>query len=130
MLRQTTDATPARLTSDAAVASASNTINLPNFAAYSGTLTVIAKAAGSLAMAVWRVNLSAGRGNGASTTFLFEGAGTALVPTASNLTGSAWRLDIAADTTNGGIALTVTGAAATTIIHSARFASVEAVTAS
>jgi hypothetical protein len=70
------------------------------------------------------------RGNGAGTILLYEGAGTAILPTASSGTGSAWRLDVAADTTNGAIAVNVTGAAASTINHSARFANVEAVTAS
>ena len=130
ILRQTTDATPTRLTGNLAVADATNTINLPNFAAYSGLLIVVAKAAGSTAAATWRVNVSAVRGSGVATLVLYEGAGTALLPTASSGTGSAWRLDVAADTTNGGIAVTVTGAAATTSNHSARFTNVEATTAS
>lgn len=130
LLRQTTDATATRLTADNAAASTTNTINLPSFAAYSGVLTVVSKAAGSTAAATWRVNVSAVRGNGAGTTAVYEGAGAAIVPTASSGVGSAWRLDIAADTTNGGIAVTVTGAAGTTINHSARFANVEAATAS
>jgi len=129
-MRQTVDATATRLTANNAAAGTTNTINLPNFAAYSGTLTVVAKATGSTASATWRVNLSAVRGNGVGTTALYEGAGTALVPTASSGTGSAWRLDIAADTLNGGIAVSGTGAAATTINWSARFANVEATTAS
>lgn len=130
LCRQTTDATATRLTADNAVAGTTNQIILPNFAAYSGTLTVVAKAAGSTAAATWRVNISAVRGNGVATVALYEGAGTALAPTASSGTGSAWRLDVAADTTSGGIAVTVTGATATTINHSARFANVEATTAS
>jgi hypothetical protein len=130
LLRQTTDAAAARLTADGSAASASNTVNMPNFSAYAGILIVVAKATGSTAAASWRVNVSAVRGNGVATVALYEGAGSALAPTASSGTGSAWRLDIAADTTNGGIALTVTGAAATTINWSARFADVEAVTAS
>ena len=130
LLRQTTDATASRLTSDNAVPSASNTINLPNFSAYAGLLIVVAKATGGTAAASWRINVSAVRGNGAGTTAVYEGAGTAIAPTASSGAGSAWRLDIAADTTNGGIAVTGTGAAATTINWSARFANAEAVTAS
>ncbi|MBS7788943.1 hypothetical protein KTR66_02990 [Roseococcus sp. SDR] len=130
LFRQTTDATATRLTGDNAAPGAANQIVLPNFAAYSGTLTVIAKAAGSTAAATWRVNVSAVRGNGVATIVLYEGAGTALVPNASSGAGSAWRLDIAADTTNGAIGVTVTGAAATTITHTARFANVEATTAS
>ncbi|UPY36302.1 glycosyl hydrolase family 28-related protein [Sediminicoccus sp. KRV36] len=130
LLRQTTDATATRLTADGAAAGTANTINMPNFSVYAGTLTVVAKATGSTAAATWRVQVSAVRGNGVATVVIYEGTGTALAPTASNGAGSAWRLDIAADTTNGGIAVTVTGAAATTINHSARFANTEATTAS
>ncbi len=130
LLRQTTDATGTRLTSNGGVASSVNTINMPNFSTYAGTLTIAAKAAGSTAAATFRVEVSAVRGNSASTVVVYEGAGTGILPVASNGTGSAWRLDIAADTTNGGIAVTVTGAAATTINWSARFSNVEVVTAS
>ncbi|WPB84717.1 glycosyl hydrolase family 28-related protein [Sediminicoccus rosea] len=130
LCRQTTDATATRLTSDNAAQGATNQIILPNFSSYAGTLTVVAKATGSTAAATWRLNVSAVRGNGAATTTLYEGAGSAIAPTASSGTGSAWRLDVGADTANGGIAVTVTGAAATTINHSARFANVEATTAS
>ncbi len=130
LFRQTTDATATRLTSSGGVAGGANTINMPNFSTYAGTLTIAAKAAGSTAAATFRVSVSAVRGNGAGTVVVYEGAGTGILPAASNGTGSAWRLDIAADTTNGGIAVTVTGAAATTITWSARFSNVEAVTAS
>jgi hypothetical protein len=130
LLRQTTDAIATRLTSDNAAPSAVNQVGLPDFSSYSGVLTVTAKAAGSTAAAVWRLNVSAVRGSGAATVVVYEGAGTAIVPTASNGLGSAWRLDVAADTTNGGIGVTATGAAATTINWSARYANVEAVSAS
>ncbi len=130
LLRQTTDATATRLTADSAAAGTANSLNLPNFGAYAGILTVVGKATGSTAAATWRITVSAVRGNGAGTVAVFEGAGTAILPTASNGTGSSWRLDVAADTTNGGIAVTVTGSAATTINWSARFADIEAVTAS
>jgi hypothetical protein len=130
VFRQTTDATATRLTADDGVPSTTNTINMPNFATYAGELTVIGKAAGSTAAATWRIPISAVRGNGAATLVVYEGGGTAIAPSASSGTGSAWRLALAADTTNGGIAVTVTGAAATTINWSARFANVEAVTAS
>jgi len=127
---QTTAATPARITANTGAASTVNTINLPDFGAYAGVLTVVAKAQGSTASATWRVNVSAVRGNGVATTALYEGAGSAIVPTASSGLGSAWRLDIAADTTNGGIAVTGIGAAATTVTWSARYSNVEAVSAS
>jgi len=128
--RQTTDATLTRLTADGAAAGASNTINLPDFGAYAGVLTVRAKAQGSTASATWRINLSAVRGSGVGTLVVDEGAGASIAPAASNGTGSAWRLTVAADTTNGGIAISGTGAAGTTINWVARYADVEVVTAS
>ena len=130
LLRQTTDATATRLTTDNAAHGSTNQIILPNFSSYAGTLTVTAKATGSTAAATWRVNISAVRGSGVATVVVYEGAGAAIAPTASSGTGSTWRLDVAADTTNGGIAATVTGVAATTINHAARFSNIEVVTAS
>lgn len=132
LLRQTADATAGlRLTGvSGAAANATNTLNLPDFSAYSGVLTVVAKATGSTAAAVWRVSVSAVRGSGVGSVVLMEGTGAAIVPTVSNGLGSAWRLDLAADLTNGGISVAVTGAAATTINWSARYSDVEVTTAS
>lgn len=126
--RQTTDATPTRVTADNTAASTINTINLPNFSAYAGVIIISAKAAGGTDAAFWIRFIGAVRGaNAASTTIM---AGFTSLPTASNGTGSVWVADVAADTTNGGIAVTVTGAAATTINWTARFVSAESVTAS
>ena len=130
LLRQTTDATGTRLTADSGAANTTNTINLPNFGAYAGRLMVTAKATGTLDAAVWVSDVLVLRGNGVGTTTMPLGAGATIAPTGSNGTGSAWRIAVAADTTNGGIAITVTGAAATIINWSARFANVEVVTAS
>ena len=130
MLRQTTDATASRFSSDGGVAGAANTINLSNFAVFAGRLTVVAKVIGTTDAAVWMLDVAALRGNGVGTTVMVLGAGASIAPTGSNGTGSAWRLAIAADTTNGGISVTATGAAATTINWSARFSNVEVVTAS
>ncbi len=127
---QTVDATATRVTAGNGVASASNTINLPNFAVYAGRLTVTGKATGSTAVATWNVEVSALRDSTAASVVVFQGVSAALAPTASNGTGSAWRLDIAADTTNGGIAVTVTGAVATTINWSAFYIGPQATTAS
>jgi hypothetical protein len=130
LLRQTTDATATRLTSDNAALGAANQIILPNFGRYAGLLEVTAGAQGSLNSASWFIQVAARRGANAAATVVYGGGGTAIAPTFSEGAGSAWRLDITADTTNGGIAVTVTGAVATTIIWSARFANVEAVPAS
>jgi hypothetical protein len=130
LYRQTVDTTATRLTSGGGVPDPTNTINLPNFALCSGQLMVAAKANGSTDAAIWIVNIGALRGNGPGTTAMVLGGGASIAPTGSNGTGSAWRLALAADTTNGGIAVTGTGAAATTINWSARFANLEVVTTS
>ena len=126
--RQTVDATATRLTSDGAAAGTTNQINLPNFSSYAGLLMVTAKATGTTDAAHWVINCGAVRGNGVGTVVV-QGGGAALVPALSNGTGSAWRIDVSADTTNGALGITVTGAAATTINWSARYANVEATTA-
>jgi len=130
LLRQTTDATATRLTSDNLAPGATNQIILPNFASYTGRLTVTAKAAGGTAAAAWNIDVSAVRGNGPATTVIFQGGGAAILPTASNGLGSAWRLEVAPDFPNGAIAVNGIGAAATTINWSARFANVEVATVS
>lgn len=130
IMRQTTDATGTRLTADSGVPNTTNTINLPNFSAYAGRITVVSRVQGG-GSASWEFFVHAERGNGAATTALSPGSIVTAAPPAQSIgTGSACRLDIAADTVNGGIAVTVTGAAATTINHSARFANVEATTVS
>jgi hypothetical protein len=126
--RQTTDATPTRLTADNATAGTANTLNLPDRGAYAGVVTVVAKASASVAAATWRVNVSAVRNSGVGSVVVYEGSGAAIVPTASNGAGSTWRLDVAADTTNGGIAFTVTGAVATALTVYLRASTSEAVT--
>ena len=129
--RQTTDATPSRVTADAGAASATNTLNLPNFGAFYGRLRVISKMQGSPDVAVWDVVVAAVRGATAGTTSVFLGANAGLAPTATNGTSAPnWRLSIAADTALGGIAISVTGAAASTINTVATFDSTETVTAS
>lgn len=127
--RQTTDATATRLTADGAAAGTTNQINLPNYASYAGLLIVTAKATGTTDAAHWFINCGAVRGANAAATTV-QGGGTALAPTLSSGTGSAWRIDVTADTTNGALAITATGAAATTIVWSVRYANVEASTAS
>jgi hypothetical protein len=127
--RQTTNAAPTRLTEDGQSPTTGNTLNLPDFGGVVGELTVIAKAAGSTAMASWRVNVTAVRGNGAASVILLEGAITGMLPTAFNGAGANWRLDIAADTVAGGIAVTGNGAAMP-INWGARFKTIETFTGS
>jgi hypothetical protein len=128
--KQTTDGTISRLTADAGAASTTNSLNLPNFSVFAGRLFVVAKQTGAVNAAIWRIDLSAARGNGVGTVVLIDGSSSAVAPTASTGTVTGWSLTVAADTTNGGIAVSGTGAAATTINWVARFAAVETVTAS
>lgn len=129
LLRQTTDATATRLTADNAAPGTTNQIVLPNFSAYAGILIVTAKATGTTDAAHWIINCGAVRGANAAATTV-QGGGASIAPTLSSGTGSTWRLDVSADTTNGALGVTATGAAATTINWSTRFAGAEAVTAS
>jgi hypothetical protein len=128
--KQTTDGTISRLTADAGAASTTNSLNLPNFSVFGGRLIVVAKAAGAVNAAVWRIDVTAARGNGVGTVVLIDGTSSAVAPTASTGTVTGWSLTVAADTTNGGIAVSGTGAAATTINWVARYTAVEVVTAS
>lgn len=130
IFRQSTSATAQNLTADGAGPTATTIIVLPNFSTYAGILTITAKAAGSTAAAVWRINVAAVRGSGVGSVVVYEGAGTSIAPTASNGAGSAWLATVFAETTNGGVGVIVAGAAATTINWSARYSNVEAVTAS
>jgi hypothetical protein len=128
--KQTTDATLSRLTFDAGAASTTNGIILPNFSVYGGRLIVVAKQVGASNAAVWRVDVSALRGNGVGTVVMIDGTSAAIAPTASTGTVTGWSLTVGADTTNGGIAVSGTGVAATTINWFARFMSAEVATAS
>jgi len=123
--RQTTDATPTRLTADAAAAGAANTVNLPNNSDYVCEITLTGRqntAGGGRFRLVQTVALSRDA-NAAST--VIDTVVAAVTNTRGTVTG--WAVAVAADTTNGGLSITVTGAAATTINWVARIKTVEVV---
>ena len=108
---QTTNATPAVLTSDNAAAGSTNQLIVPNNSAYAFTGTVVARrqAAGGTESAAWKVEgLIRREGTAASTTLVFS---TAVA--ISNV--PLWGLALTADTTNGGLKVEATGAASTNI---------------
>jgi hypothetical protein len=112
--KETTDATPGRLTSNgSASGGTTNQVILPNNSAYTFQGTCIAARTAAGDTSSWKFEGAIKRGaNAASTTLV-----AAVTPTviAQDAGAATWVLAITADTTNGGIAVTVTGAAATTI---------------
>ena len=113
--KETTDATPAQLTSiPGNAASATNSITLPNNSCYGFTGTVIARenSAQTNDFAVWEIKGGAVRAGSASTTAL----GSYNINKISESTGAAnWSIALSADTTNGAVAITVTGEASHSI---------------
>jgi hypothetical protein len=112
--KQTTDATPGRLTSNgAASGGTTNQVILPNNSAYYFRGEVIAGVTGAGDTKGWYVEGVIKRGANAASTAL---VGTPTVTSSyADAGASAWTITATADTTNGGLAITVTGAAATTI---------------
>ena len=111
----TSNATPTRVTSNAAVAGAANVLNNVDNSVYAVRILCVARnvtTPGSYA--TW---LSDGgmltRETGAATTVYTGTAAPAILQTKGTTTG--WAIAVAADTTNGGLSITVTGVAATTI---------------
>lgn len=105
----TTDATPARLTSDSGAAAATNQVILPNNSTYAFKGQVIAqqKAGDAAAYAAYDISGAITRvANAAATTLLASTVTTVFETTAG------WDVTLSADTTNGGLAITVTGEAA------------------
>lgn len=109
----TSDNTATRLTADAAAASASNTVNLPNNSSYYIKGRVVARGTGTGDTKVWTFEGAIRRGANAASTALVSAISASAV--ASDAGASAWVLAITADTTNGGLAVTGTGALATAI---------------
>lgn len=105
--RQTTDATPTRLTSDASAATTTNTINLPNNGAYRFRGTVIAYEPATGDTKEWSFDGLIKRGASAATTALV-GSPT-ITSTYADAGAAAWSYDITADTGNGAPAFTGTG---------------------
>ena len=97
LARNTTDATPAVLTSDNSTAGTTNQIILPNNSAYAfhGTIVARQQASAGTACAAWKVEGLIRREGSAGTTVLVNSATTVLDNT------PAWGMALSADTTNG-----------------------------
>jgi hypothetical protein len=111
LARNTTDATPAVLTSDNSTPSTTNQVILPNNSAYAfhGTIVARQQASAGTDCAAWKIEGLIRREGSAGTTVLVNSATTVLDNTPS------WGMAMSADTTNGGLKIEVTGAAATNI---------------
>jgi hypothetical protein len=111
VVAETTNATPAVLTSNKAAASTTNQIILPNNSAYAfhGTIVARQQASTGTASAAWKIEGLIRREGSAGTTVLVNSATTVLSNT------PLWGMVLSADTTNGGLKIEVTGAAATNI---------------
>ena len=121
--RQTTDATPTVLASNAGALTAFNQVILPNNSAYSFSGEVIAGVTGGGNTARWTIDGAIKRGANAASTAM---VGTPTVTMTHFDAGAAtWSVAVTADTTNGGIKVEVTGAAATTIRWVCRINTVE-----
>lgn len=121
--RQTTDATPTVLASNASIASTTNQVILPTNSAYSFSGEVIAGVTGGGNTARWTIDGAIKRGATAASTTM---VGTPTVTMTHNDAGAAaWIVAVTADTTNGGISVTVTGAATTTIRWVAKITTTE-----
>ena len=110
--RQTTDATPTVLCSDANAAGTTNQVILPNNSAYYFTGEVVSGVTGGGNSKGWEISGLIKRGANAAATTLVGSTVTSLYADAGAAT---WTIALAADTTNGGLRVTFTGQAATTI---------------
>jgi hypothetical protein len=111
--RQTTDATPTVLASDANAAGTTNQVILPNNSAYYFKVSVIAGVTGAGNTKAWTLEGAIKRGAGVGTTAIVGTVTTTIV--AADAGASTWTVTATADTTNGGLAITFTGQAGTTI---------------
>jgi hypothetical protein len=111
--RETTDATPTALASNASAAGTTNQVILPNNSAYFFRGEVIAGVTGAGNSKAWSFEGAIKRGaNAASVVFV----GTPILNTIAQDAGaSAWVIALTTDTTNGGLRVTFTGQAGTTI---------------
>ena len=111
--RQTTDATPTVLCSDASAASTTNQVILPNNSAYYFRGEIVAGVTGGGNTKGWTIEGVIKRGSGVGTAAI---VGTPVLNVIAQDSGaSTWTISITADTTNGGLSITVTGQASTTI---------------
>lgn len=111
--RQTTNATPARLSADGSNTTSQFQITLPNNSAYAFSGLVTARVNTGSTTSMWEIKGAIKRDASAAATAL---VGTPTVTLLGQDAGAAsWVLAITADTSTGCLAITVTGAASTTI---------------
>lgn len=120
--RQTTNATPTILSSDANAASAANQLILANNSAAYVFGYVIANVTGAGDTKSWIMSATVKRGANAATTTV---VGSIVASQQADAGASTWDVTVAADTTNGGLAVTVTGQASTTIRWACKLETVE-----
>jgi hypothetical protein len=123
--KQTADASPLPMngyTSNHSV-NANNSFTLPNNAAATFSLTVIANVTGGGNSKAWKLEGAVKRGASASATALI---GSVIKTTVAEDSGAAnWDVSIAANTTIGGLVITCTGQASTSIRWVGRMDSTE-----
>jgi hypothetical protein len=112
LAKETTDATPAVVTSNELSPSATNQIVLPNNSAFYFRGSVIANVTGGGNTKSWTFDGQIKRGANAAATTL---TGSTVTSPYADAGASTWSVALSADTTNGGLAVTVTGQASTTI---------------
>jgi hypothetical protein len=121
---QTTSATATALTTNAAAASAVNSIVMPTTSTYAFSALIVARN-GTTDSASWRVEGVIQQGASAATTAL---VGTPTVTSLGATSGaSAWTVAAVANTTLGSLEFDVTGAASKVINWVARIETVEAI---
>jgi hypothetical protein len=126
--RQTTDATPAVLTTDSGPPGAANQVVLPNNSVFGLRILVVARDSGGTGKGMWDIVAMARRDGGASSVNVSStAASNAVAPFLAAGVASGWTVQLSADLPNGGIAINVTGAADRTIRWVARVLSVEVV---
>lgn len=105
--RQTTDATPAVLTADAAAPSTTTIPVLPNSSTYAFEVVIVGHRTGTAMRAAWKLTgLISRDANAASTAIV----GSVTSVTIADGSSGAWSVSATADTTNGGLSVNVTGA--------------------
>jgi len=120
---ETTTSSAARITADAAAASAANQLTLRNSSAFRVCGTVVARNTSTNDCKEWTFEALIKRGANAAATAI---VGTpSITSTFADTNAASWGIAVTADTTNGALAITATGAASTSIRWTAVVHSIE-----
>lgn len=121
--KETTTSSAARITADAAAASAANQLTLRNDSAFRVRGTVVARNTSTNDCKEWTFEALIKRGASAAATAI---VGTpSITSTFADAAAAGWSIAVTADTTNGALAVTATGAASTNIRWTAVVHSIE-----